>query len=636
MKTQKTIATLLCATTILGACSKAQHIDPSRVNISDLSGAIESDSSFLSSPLASSIEDIATPSACERLHALKNEPSSDLLAAKFSYLSELSFDKKGTKAALEIDQSPFTQLFLGEKFQVDDAETFYKKAKAEREAGNIGWMKMAMVNMAKFFGLLKKVQYSATNDKLEEAFPGIFGEAMPAENSLHWKIAQRAADFRTISNKELSETLTAKLSLFPGNGSWQDYASETRTSLAAAAKAYKGDNQKERLCALVLMQQNFAQLLRVKGHNAPISLSPHRGKNLGRIEKLASSNPEFQKREVPGAFFDVLAKKSVVVENESIKGYDPSQKRLGVIAQVPNGSTSYEAGKLSDALSLMESLLHSYEATSPAASWLKADGDYLLGDVLSSKTAILPEEAHALALGLLTVHFKNLAALHIKKVDANGKDAQLGGMTAGILLSSDTKSANVYQLKLGDVMRFARVVFYLDHALKQFGKKPINDWKKLNLAYDPITLASLLGTTVYPEAQLKEAFVGEESLKAVSESCKDSERNSNVNFEECYGQAIKAREAALEHLVRGNEGKGTSLRDNLYALKMPIAKLLAQLGTSRAGCVNEMEWDALTGNRVSGSACSLERKSELADLFEIMARDMRAPVLLKKAKELRQ
>lgn len=633
MKTKKIIATLLCAGTLLSACSQHKHVEPVRSSVTDLAAVNESELSSALSPLASSIEDAATPAACERLQALKTEAdqASDSLSAKYSYFSEFSTDRKSARAAIEVEQSPFTQLFLGEKFQVDDEETFYKKVKQEREAGNIGWTKMAVVNLAKFFGMMKKVQYSATNDKLEEAFPGIFGEANKAEAALYWKIAQRAADVRAVPAADIGAVLSARVPLFPGSGSWSDYAASSRVSLAAAAKAFKGEDQKERLCALVLMQQNFAQLLRVKGHNAPIALAPARGKKLSRLEKLASANPEFKTREIPGAFFDVLAKKSVVVENESIKAYDPSQKLLSVTESVPNGSVVHNSGKLGDALSLMEALLHSYELTSPAAAWLKNEGDYLLGDITKEGKALLPAEAHALALGLTTIHFKNLAALHIKKVDRDGKDAALGGMVAGILLASESKSANVYRVKLADVMRLARVVFYLDHALKQFGKKPINGWETMNPTYDALTLGALVGTTVYSAEHLREVFVGQSARDKANESCQELSRSGGEGPEECVKTTMKARQEALDQILKGN-----SLRDNLKTLKLPLAMLLAQLGTGRSGCVSEMEWDALSGNRVAGALCSAETKGELASLFEIMARDTRASILLKKAKELRQ
>lgn len=629
MNSKNLIITLLCASTIVTACSKNKRVETNRTLIPDLGALGVSEPALIISPLASSIEDQATPGACERLSVLRHElaMSNDSLAPRFSFVSELFSDKKGLKAAVEIDESPFTQLFLGEKFQVDDEETFYKKAKAEREAGNIGFMKWMVVKFMKAIGSMKTIQYPATNDKLEEAFPGIFGEAVGAEKSLSWKIAQRAADSRAVSTPDTSEILTTRVQLFPGNGSWNDYETSQRTSLAAAAKAYKGGDQKEKLCAMILMQQNFAQLLRIKGHNAPVSLAPARGKKHARIEKLSSSNPAFQKREIPGAFFDVLSKRSIVLENESIKTYDPAQKRVSVTSQVPSGSVSYEAGKLNDALSLMEALLHSYEATSPAASWLKSDEDYVLGDILVSEKAILPAEAHALALGLMTVHFKNLAALNIKKVDKDGRDASLGGMPAGILLASDSNAANVYRVRLVDAIRFARVVFYFDNALRQFSKKQPGEWQAMNPSYDLKTMASLFGTTVFTKEQLEGMYLKQEDI---SQACIDAGKAAGREYEECLLSERKLRAAIVENLVKGN-----SLRDNLRALKLPLAMLLSQLGTGRAGCVVEVEWDAISGRRVPGAACAPETKGELADLFEIMARDTRSPVLLKKARDLR-
>lgn len=623
MKLKNTSKTILCAAALLSACSQGNRVEPERSYIQDFSSEIGSGNASLISPLVSSIDDAMTPSACERLDELRSElrSSSDSLAGKFSYFSDLFWDKDGMKAALAIEESPFTQLFLGEKFQVDDEETFYQKAKAEREAGNIGWMKWMIVKVLKAIGSIKMVQYSATNDKLEENFPGIFGEAVKGEGSLNWKVANRATDLSRIRKDELREILTSRVQLFPGNGSWQEYADSTRISLAAAAKAYRdGADGKEKLCALVLLQQNFAQLLRVKGHYAPVSLAYSRGGPNASIQKLSSNNPSFQRREVYGAFYDVLAKKSVVLENESIKNYNPSEKLISVIPSVPNGFPVFGAGKLSDAMALMEALLHSYEATSPAAPWVKTDADYLLGDILASERALLPSEAHALALGLLTVHFKNLAALHIKKVDQQGKGLAPGGTAAGILLASERKSPNVFHVSLADTMRFARIVFYLDNALKQFGRKNPEEWAALNNTYDLKTLASLFGTTVFSKEQLEEMYLKKEDIEHYCGA-----------EDECMRKELAARQATVANLLAGN-----SLRDNLKALKLPLAMLLAQLGTSPSGCISDLEWDLSSGARVPGLECSVEERNELADLFTVMARDTRAAILLKKAAELRR
>lgn len=583
MTKSKLIAAILCTTAIF-SCSKGRN-DPERKNIQDLAEINKSQKSIIASPLVSAMDDINTPPACTRLKEV-SASTTNANPVVFSYLATLNLNRvREWQGRIDVEQSPFTQLFLGEKFALGTTEEFYKKAKEEYEAGRLSYTKWMIVKIAYETGIgIESLQLSATNSKLEEAFPGIFGKANPMVNALYWKLANKIAIFTNISNADLKDVLTKKMPLFPGDGSWDSLADSSRISIASAAKAFRGTNSgKEKLCASILLHQNFAQLLRLKGYHAPVA-------NNSKLNELSHSQKEFPKKNITGAFINMKTGKSIVLENENISNYDPSKKLLGVVAAIPTGSVSNQAGSVNDALAFMEALVYSFEGTSPVgATALKSNNQYLLGDILNDPHAILPSEAHSLALGLLTMNFKNLAALHIRKIDLNGAEAsedelQSGKkLAAGILLTHQAAAQGVVLLKLDDALRFARVTSYLENSLNYFLKEKPEDIEKLNPVYNRKTLESLFGKQMFPEEDLP-----------------------------------------------------ASLLDNLQSLRFPVALLLSQLGTSSIGCASEMEWNLVSGERKLVNACSNSQKAELADIFELMGRAYKAPILLNKAKALRE
>ena len=305
------------------------------------------------SPLAASLDAPNMPRACERLKELEREQL-NVKGPAFRYFHSLYRKENAWQGALEIEDSPFVQLFFGEKFVVDSNDGFLERAKKEHAAGHIGGMKFFFVRMMHAIGATKMVQVPATNSKLEEAFPGVFGLPGPVETSLHWKLASRAAN--DAIHADDTSILTARIPLFANAENWDAYAEGTRLSLAAAINSFrKEDSGRERLCGLVLLHQNFAQLLTLKGYEAAKVQAPFRRNYPSRIEKLGITAPEFEKVAKPGAFFDLQSRKPVVLENEQIKAYDP-RKPLAISAAIPDGSPS-APGTFSDSLALMESLV---------------------------------------------------------------------------------------------------------------------------------------------------------------------------------------------------------------------------------------------------------------------------------------
>lgn len=597
---------------VLSACSIKEK-EPARISIPDLGEAGKSESNLAISPLVSSLAE-SSESACARLEEIKKQlqDSTDKSKENFSLFSALRKKSDEWHGYTDVAESPLTQFILGEKFKVDSEEDFYKKAKAEYEAGRIGGMKWLYVKMMNSMGNLRSVQYSATNDKLAETFPGLFGQTGIADASLNFSLAKRVANIPDNNEKKVAAILSSKVQLFPGDSTWATYADSSRKSLAAASIGFKSSNDKERLCSLVLFQQNFAQLLRIKGFQAPV-FKKKRNTHVNALTELSASNPEFLHVEKYGSFIDTRTNETVVLENEDISQYDPSKSLMGISEKISDGTEVNQLAPLEGSLDLMEALISSFEATSPASPWIET---YFLGDIQGEGKAILPVEANTLALGLLTIHFKNLAGLHIRKVNAQGKSLRDGEDAAGIILASSAVSNNQSKVRLDEVIKFTYVAAYLENALKNFiGKSPA-DIQKLNQGYRDETLIALFGQNMFASGDL-DALVKKHLVE------------NNVSPAE-QEKVAKEQRALLEAALAK-----PSLIDNLRALKFPLALLLSKMGTGEAGCASELNWDLSTGRVEAISACEAKQKEALANAFRLLGRSTKSPLLMKKADQIR-
>lgn len=545
-----------------------------------LAAPTDSDLSELVQPLKPLLASDTEQTACGRLESLGAESAN--AREKFSYLGAASMLKDKPFGHVELRESVFTQLILGEKFAVDNFDSFYEKAEKEYQAGRLSSVKWFLLKMIKATGIGREsTLFSATNDKLAEKFPGIFGQSQSLEQSLHFGLAQKAAGRPLRADGPVAKILTAKLPLFPGDGSWQSFAAASGVSISAAAKAFRDArgasdaDMAERLCATVLLHQSFSQLLRIKGLRAP-EIHVGNGSAPSRIEKLSSSHKEFSKRMVTGAAFDLKALKPILLENEAIRKYDPSQPDqpiLTVTSGVPGSDKAKGPGSLEDSLAFIEALLFAYEATSPATELL--EGRYILGDIAAEgSSALLPAEMHSLALGLLTMQLKNVAGLHIKEVSKTGALKKEGEAAAGIALSArplapgDASSTEVH---LADAVRLAKIALFFESALLRLEQKDATALKAMNDSYSDEVLGTL-----------------------------------------------------------------RDLRKKLARLKFPSVLLISQMATAKDGCFPTMEWNLETGERRLLGECAKEDKMAAAEVFELLGRDSQSTLLLKKAELLRK
>src|SRR5690606_21764111 len=127
---------------------------------------------------------------------------------------------------------------------------------------------------------------------------------------------------------------------------------------------------------------------------------------------------------------------------------------------------------------MLEAMTFFFEATSPAAPWFESR-PYVLGDISNSATALVPEDLHTLALGMLGMAFKNVAATGIHKVNAEGRLLQPGETAAGIVLGSIDPDTKVARVNGEAVASLIRSVAYLETALHAFKSRPAAEWKSV-------------------------------------------------------------------------------------------------------------------------------------------------------------
>ncbi len=572
---------LVLAALILTACSPGVNKKSDRVEF--VSAAVRHDAR-VDSPLLTSV-DQGSEGACERVDYLAKQALNS--NEKYSVFADIS----GGNARMNVSENPLAQLILGEKFKLSTEDEFFQLVKDEYAKGNIGFFKMFFVRVLKFVGAIDMVQYSATNDKIAESFPGIFGDSGELNKALLYKLSLRAV--KQQAPADLNSILTKKLPLFSGV-TWSDFTADSRLSLSAAIRAWRSDDLRERACAYVLLHRGFAQMIAIKGYHSP----EIKGDS---VEKISKPDTEFKTIVRSGGFVKSSTNQAIALTPDEIKDYDPEKDTLRPRAQLPFVGSNDSGGSLGDALAMMEGMLFHYETTSPASPWVdvkfqtvrkqekklingawvvtgeKTERDivssnYMLGDISAeSGIAVLPTDANSLSLGLVMVHLKNLKANHIKMVTRLGVLAGEKDPVAGIVLS-ETGASDRAEVNLDSVLRLMRVTAYLEGALSRFDQRTAEEWAKINEAYS----------------------------------------------------------SDLLNALNGDGGA----REGLNKLKLGAVVLINEF-IKDGRCASQLDWDLRSGARRAVSACTAKQQKEIADALEVLARSTHSEALFKRADSLR-
>jgi hypothetical protein len=455
-------------------------------------------------------------------------------------------------------------------------------------------------------GRLDLAMPGAINDSLQEGFPGVFGEDGDFSKSLPALLMQKSLQGTGVSFVSLlgSSLVFKPLELFPESGEWKDWSQEVSRDLRAAIDVFKGLHltqtggnaeldAEERLCALTLWHRSFAQLLALKGYASPAIIEANGRTSVRALEK---KRPKYSRISRWGGFLNLATGEPLVLTSSDIAHYNPAEKLIWLSRSTPGNMQDTDAtpAHLTEFLSMMKGVTALFQATHPGAPWYGEGGvKYHLGDITSTKNrAVLPLEMHQLALGFLTMNFKNLAALAITKVDEQGRGVKPNQKPAGVLVLERQIGSPVGVMRIADVSALIDVVVGMHYGLKYFVGKDPSQWELLHPMYTKELLAKLLGRALFSENELLA-------------------------------------------LLPSPADRAASLKDTLSGLSLPLAMAALKMAEvrgadGRAACVGEMHWDVEEGKALSSRPCTVDERSELKMSLKRLALETRSPGLLRK------
>jgi hypothetical protein len=513
--------------------------------------------------------------------------------------------------AIDIAASPFAQLALGEKFQLGSLEGFLQLAQAARDRGEIGDGKWALVVAARdawrVAGVewpLRKMQIAATNEKIAEAFPGIFGDAgSPAKALAALLLGKLLPGADLLRDPEALGALMTRTLLF-GASDWPGFADDVERSLAASVRSYAFDPSQpalERACSFALMQRAFAQMVALKGFTG-LRARAEPGRAWSQTDPVDADRLGLNKQIRFGAFVAARTGARAALSAEAIAGYDPaSAERVLLASTVPvadgdgagaadaSGPAPAGAANTAGDVAFLRAMGLYFEATSPAAPWARDPSRYMLGDVqLPQNRAVIPDEAQALAVGLFALELKNLAASRLVPIVEAGRAARASEAPSGVVLTAGAGPLAKI-VRLGDVAALIEVVAQVDQAMSAFARPGTTPetWASLVPFYSRATMASVFGPILFTEAELRAAVPA----------------------------------SAL----------GKSLKESLDRLKLPLAALALRLASAGAG---EIEWDPASGFGASRLPMAPELRQRAQGALLRLAEDAQSSALAARARDL--
>lgn len=491
-----TLAMILSASVVI-ACSPGQS--PGNPRLYDVAPLTRQQAEASTFSIDRVWPEPPTTSACERLETLANERSHrrsrfSFLAAPFSYsvandgavraigsvnlmnspliqfvLTQPAVERR-VREVLAMDDTAFLNL-ARERLDVEACER--EEPKTNRCLDNLNQWRGALGKQQE--GLLYQERPNAIARELRAKFAGVFGNAddmrLGKNDSVFLNVLNRVGLFApgagSLNPIDAEAILSAEVPLFPFTRTWSDWLEDTKASVPAAIHGLSQETDRaERLCALVLWQRMFAQLLLIKGYESPVLTSE------GHLPTLSTDATQIPKFNVPGAYFDRNTAGRLMLRPEEIPLYDPTLEnavQLQVVNQtpLPRDRSPAVAAPLRDALDQFETYIWVFSATSPAASWAQ-NGNYFFGDLVESDHAIAPFQTHSLALGLAMITLRNLGVNNLLPVDfENDRVLSASNGTALALLANGKTNLEAGEQNLYDLARFTLGLVRLDDSLKR-------------------------------------------------------------------------------------------------------------------------------------------------------------------------
>lgn len=332
----------------------------------------------------------------------------------------------------------------------------------------------------------------AKNKALEERFPGLFGTPGDGSKAVLALGLSRISGWVQLG-ANLSPIATARTALFPTERTWSAWSRDVQQSVNAASFGFEPDRgASERVCGLILAQRTFSQLIALNGFVRPEL------KN-GNVEPLSATRASLGDVPVPGAYLSRAesdaALAPTILTPERLSGYSPESGLVLGSSETPRlyAAPTANAETLADRLARLEGLESVFEFTSPAAAWMMAArAPYLLGDLETRTQALLPGELHALAFGHLVLNYRNLAALNLKMIKANGAMVtSTADRPAGFVLMHNLSPDMVGEMHLEDLLAFARIVVRFDEAVSALLRMDPTELRSLNSLYSEAVLTQV-------------------------------------------------------------------------------------------------------------------------------------------------
>ena len=571
-------------------------------------------------------------SACEALESLGGTAGE--AGGEFGLLHEVYFKKGKIKAITNLKGSPLVRLSVGEKTPHTE-EAFRDSVEAKCESGALSGFECFM---GRTLSGVEWFRHGQINGQLNEAFPGIFSGAEDMKSSLLLSLVKKMVGYGiddTADEDLRLDILLERMALFPASRSWKDWSEDVASSHGAVVHVLNNaslsfaEAQVERICGLSLWHRGFSQMLSLKGYVSPIWDENEDGSS--SLKELSGKQKQFDLYDRLGAFYSPQTGKRLKLEAEDIANYDPSCHRFQPMAETPVDGVTRDlrelsrAGDLSDYLYLILGSIHSYDASHPGAPWFHAGQDYLLGDITQGDNrAVLPHEAHSLALGLVSMGFKNLADSHIVQINAEGKALEPGQDPRGVVLHEAGR------VGLKEVSLFAEAVTRLSHVLKYFLQKSPDEWEELSPVYTEKTLADLMGEALFAPEQLRCLAEKYPSAAACSEELMEPREIS------CDLMTLAKEDNAQGPKAIEKKREDESLYAKLKALKLPLVMLMNRMaGETSQQCRASLNWNLETGEVLEGPACDAEDIALFRNTIRLMGHDNQSLALEKRAKTYR-
>lgn len=617
-------------------------------NLADSSG-----SNFLQDLYAPS----ADSTACQFLESLPaptnaNERFRLLGDWSLTNVSDGSFQISTVMGSVDMGSSPLYQYALLSQAIPDKVEFLALVEQEYAKAASFGdQAKMWAARLLLKLGVLNpySIRNSAIQSKMDAALPGAFAvqkQKFLFKDSIPGAIFQNGNPGLTVLNSNATDArdsraaklqkLTAILNAYArpvklfSDASWQTFAFEAKSSLSLSLRGLLSKDLRQQSCATVLLHRSFAQLLTVMGYNrSPTNaLAGQQRSVLPDVPQMlvSETSQNFAVCPTQGSFLKdgkhvLLSRDDISVGGGSggsyfyigsqpyVAGACSRDKAVGFGTNFTAGEGAPGVNASGSAfLAFAEGVANFMVAFNPGAPWWHRPENNI-GFPLSpfesmerikTSGAILPTDAHALALGFLSLSFQTLTDRYLMFVDADNKEVHDTSAAAGVRVSEQDRVASspgVVQTNIKAAASLLEIALKFSNSLLE-----LSDWKTQAESYLSDELKS------EPDARRRSAL-----------------RTDYQNFiDSMFGD-----QANLDKVTASGP---SSLREQLNDLQLVAAVLAAKFALhTKTGvdCAEDIWTNPQTGEeRISGK-CTEQEKKDWKYALSLAGQAFHSPLFLK-------